>query len=93
MSTSNAVFRDGVALAVTVGVAYASCAAIFSVWPGAGMDFMNALFHGLEFRKLQVTNAGFDFGGFLYALVGIVVWAFILGTLYGWLHRVRGDAR
>ena len=93
MSTSNAVFRNGAALAVTVGVAYASCAAIFSVWPGAAMDFMNALFHGLDFRKLEVTNAGFEFSGFIYALIGISVWAFILGALYGWLQSLRGDPR
>lgn len=77
--------RIGAALAVTVGVGYALCALTFWLWPEPAANFMNALFHGLDFRKLQSGPTLFNFGSFLYGLVVIVVWAFVLGTIYGWL--------
>jgi hypothetical protein len=75
----------GMALAITVGIGYAACALAFRIWPDAGMDFMNALFHGLDFRKLARGPAPFDFSSFLVALFVAVGWAFALGALFGWL--------
>jgi len=86
MSTT-VLMRTGGALAVTVGVGYTACTLVFWAWPEASMIFMNGLFHGLDFRKLQVRPKVFEFGSFLYALIGIVVWAFLLGVVYG---AVRG---
>jgi len=85
--------RFGAALAVTVGIAYAACALVFWTWPEASAQFMNALFHGLDFRKLQSGPSTFGFESFSYAFVGVVVWAFLLGCLFGWLANrfaVRG---
>ena len=84
----------GVALAITTGVGYAACALVFRVWPDAGMQFMNALFHGLDFGKLARGPAPFEFSAFSYALVVTLVWAFALGALFGWLverFRPRGQ--
>jgi hypothetical protein len=67
--------RTGAALAATVAIGYAACTLVF----------MNTLFHGLDFRKLQSGPALFNFGSFVYALVGITIWAFGLGALFGWL--------
>ena len=53
---------------------------------------MNTLFHGLDFRKLQSGAALFNFGSFVYALVGIALWAFGLGALFGWLAGRIGRA-
>jgi ribose/xylose/arabinose/galactoside ABC-type transport system permease subunit len=75
----------GAALAITVGIGYAACALAFRLWPDAAMDFMNALFHGLDFRKLARGPAPFDFSSFLVALFVAVVWAFAFGALFGWL--------
>ena len=86
MSTA-ILMRTGGALAVTVGIGYTACALVFWAWPEAAMTFMNALFHGVDFRKLQVSPKVFEFGSFFYALVGIVVWAFFLGVVYS---AVRG---
>lgn len=79
--------RSGAALAATVAIAYIACSVLFWLWPEAAATLMNALFHGLDFRKLQSGAALFSFAGFSYALVVIVVWAFVLGTLYGWISR------
>ncbi len=83
----------GVALAITVGVAYAACAVAFRAAPDAAMTFMNALFHGLDFRKLQSGPVAFDFGSFAFALFVFVVWAFVLGAVFGWIaDRLRPAA-
>ena len=81
---SNAI-RTGAAFAITVAVGYALCSVVFWMWPQASANFMNGLFHGLDFRKLQSGPALFDFGSFLYALVVLTAWTFGLGALFGWI--------
>jgi large-conductance mechanosensitive channel len=82
--------KSGVALAVTVAIGYAACSLVFWLWPEAAVSFMNSLFHGLDFRKLQSGTALFSFGSFVYALAGITIWAFGLGVVFGWLSgRIR----
>lgn len=83
----------GVALALTVGIGYAACALVFRAAPDAAMTFMNALFHGLDFRKLQSGPAPFDFSSFSFALFVAVAWAFVLGVVFGWIvDRLRPAA-
>ena len=90
MAISNAV-KTGTAFAVTVGVGYAACTVIFWLWPDTSFGFMNGLFHGLDFRKLQSGPALFEFGSFAIALVVLVGWAFVLGTIFGWLRGRLGN--
>ena len=83
----------GVALAITVGIGYTACAVGFRLFPDFATAFMNALFHGLDFRRLQAGPAPFEFTGFLFALVVAMVWAFVLGAVFGWiLDRLRPAA-
>ncbi len=90
MTTVNPM-HTGTALAVTVGIGYTACALVFWLWPDAAASYMNALFHGLDFRKLQSGSMMFNFGSFFYALAVSVVWAFGLGAIFGWvLNRVGG---
>ena len=89
MNNANVV-RSGIALAITVGIGYAACAVAFWQWPEAAMSFMNDLFHGLDFRKLQSGPVLFSFGSFLYALVVMMVWGLALGAMYGWLRNQFG---
>jgi hypothetical protein len=90
---SNYTLRAATAFAITVASAYALCSLVFWLWPEAAADFMNGLFHGLDFRKLQAGPALFSFGSFIYALLILSVWAFALGTLFGWLSERFGNAR
>ena len=78
-------FRTGATLSATVAVGYALCTAVFAAWPDAAANFMNALFHGLDFRKLQAGTSLFSFGAFAYAEIVLSAWAFGLGVLYGWI--------
>ena len=85
--------RAGTALAATSALGYAACTLVFLLWPETAANFVNALFHGLEFRKLQNGPALlFDFGRFFYVLVVLAVWAFWLGALFGWLFERPGGA-
>lgn len=83
----------GAALATTAGVGYAACAVVFYLFPDAAVNFMNALFHGLDFRKLQAGPTLFSFGPFLYALVMMMAWAFGLGAIFGWVFDRIGKNR
>ena len=88
----NNTIRIGSAFAITVAVGYALCSAVFWIWPQAAASFMNSLFHGLDFTKLQSGPTLFSFGSFLYALVVMAAWAFGLGALFGWLSERLGHA-
>jgi uncharacterized protein DUF5676 len=88
----NGALRSGTAFAATVAVGYALCTLVFWIWPEAAVQWMNGLFHGLDFRKLQGGTALFDFGSFVTALVVMTAWAFGLGSLFGWLFSQLGGA-
>ena len=80
-------WKTGVTLAVTFAIAYTVCAVVYALAPERGIDFLNALFHGLDFRKL-VTAGPFTFLMFAYPLFVFVVWGFLIGALYAWLHNL-----
>ena len=79
------VLRMPLAFALTVALAYAACTALFWMFPDAAGAFMNGLFHGLDFRRLQGA-APFSFGGFAFALAGIAGWSFLMALVFGWIR-------
>lgn len=79
--------KTGAALAITVGIAYTLCAAAFWLWPEQGIEFLNAMFHGLDFRKLGQL-APFTLKLFVIPLLVFVVWGFLVGALFAWLQGV-----
>jgi hypothetical protein len=91
--TRIAPWRIGAAFAVTIAVGYALCTLVFWLWPDASATFMNALFHGLDFRKLQTGPSLFSFGSFGYAALILAGWAFMLGTILAWVARLFGPNR
>jgi len=80
-------WKTGIALALTVAIGYTVCTVIYGFAPEEGMNFLNALFHGLDFRKLGALTA-FTFSMFFYPLIVFLVWGFAVGALYGWLHNL-----
>ena len=89
----NAILRHGLAFAITIAVGYAACALIFLSFPEASATFMNSLFHGLDFRRLQPAGGGFDFAGFAAAGAVLTGWAFLLGCLFKVVQRWLASAR
>ena len=82
--------RTGVALAVTVAVFYVLCTLVWLAAPGPFLNFMNGLFHGMDFTPL-IRPAPFAWGGFVEAVVVMTVWALLAGTFFAWLRRRVGE--
>ena len=89
----NAPWRFGAALAATVAAGYALCTLLFWLQPEAAANFMSALFHGLDFHKLQSGPSLFSFGAFGYAAVILAAWAFMLGTVFAGVTRLLHSGR
>ncbi len=83
--------RTGIALSLTVLVSYTVCTALYALWPRQGIDFLNALFHGLDFAKLE-SPLPFTFSMYLVSLAALVVWGFAVGTLFAWLRNLMGGS-
>ena len=83
--TREAPWRTGVTFAATLAISYTVCSLAYGLMPERGIDFLNALFHGLDFRRL-VSPAPFTFAMFVYPLLVFVAWGFLVGTLFAWLH-------
>lgn len=83
----------GITCALTVAIVYALCAAVWTAWREPSLDFLNALFHGLDFRKLQAPDSRFGWGAVLLPLGVLGTWAFFTGMIFAALAnrlRVRG---
>ena len=79
-------FSTGIALAVTVGVAYTLCTLLWVLAPGPFLGFMNSLFHGMDFGAM-VQPQPFAWSGFLVATLLLSGWALIAGTFFAWLRN------
>ena len=79
-------WKLGAVFAATVAIGYSLCTLVFWLAPESAANFMNALFHGLDFRKLSAGAELFTFGSFAYGLVVLTGWAFMLGTVFGALE-------
>lgn len=84
--------HSGIALSVTVAVFYSLCTLAEVAWPQQFMGFMNALFHGLDFRFLA-TQEPYRWSSFIYALVVLTVWAFAVGAFFAWFYNTISATR
>jgi hypothetical protein len=81
-------FVVGSALALTIAIMYALCAALWAIWNEAALDFLNALFHGLDFRRLQLPDSTARPGIFVLPLVLLSTWGFIMGLVYAGIYNL-----
>jgi hypothetical protein len=84
--------RTGLALSVTVALFYSLCTLVEVAMPSQFMNFMNALFHGLDFSKLA-SSEPYRWTSFLYALLVMAIWAFAAGTCFAVIHDMLSGAR
>ena len=87
MKTKANPWKAGVTLALTVTITYTVCAVLYALFPERGIEFLNALFHGLDFNKLG-PPLPFTFLMFVYPLFVFAVWGFLVGALYAWLNNL-----
>ena len=74
------------ALAATVAVFYKPCTLVEDLWPAQFMGFMNALFHGIDFRPLQAAELH-PWRAYLYALAVMVIWSFAMCAFFAGIHN------
>jgi hypothetical protein len=79
--------NTGIALSGTVMVFYSLCTLAEVLWPAQFMEFMNALFHGLDFGRLS-ASVPFSWASFGGALLIMGAWTFAAGTFFGWFHNM-----
>ncbi len=92
MTTDLNPWRVGAALSVTIAAGYTICTTLFYAWPDAAMQFMNTLFHGLDFGKLAPA-ASWSLTAFICAVVIFAIWGFLMGALFACLfNRLRRRA-
>jgi len=76
----------GAVLSLTVVISYALCAIFWFAFPGAFLNLLNGLFHGMDFQRLGAPGP-FSIGAFLYVLLVLAVWAYVVGTIYAFLRN------
>ena len=79
--------RLGATLSLTVAIGYAACAALWAIWNEPALDFLNALFHGLDFRRIALPQA---YGAwlFVYPLLVMTAWGFLIGALFATISNL-----
>jgi hypothetical protein len=77
----------GGVLSITVVINYALCTIFWFAFTESSIKFLNALFHGMDFRKIYAATT-FSPGDFLYVLIMFAVWAYILGAIYAVMRNL-----
>lgn len=85
-------WRFGAAFALTVAIGYAVCTLLWVNFTGPAIAFLNALFHGFDFRPLA-TGSGFSLPDGMYATAVLTVWAFLIGALLAAIRNLLAVRR
>lgn len=75
-------FVLGSTLALTIAIMYTLCAAVWVIWHEEALDFLNALFHGLDFRKIPLPESAYSPSLFVVPFAVLTAWGFIAGMLF-----------
>ncbi|MGY2492333.1 DUF5676 family membrane protein [Cupriavidus sp. CP313] len=81
--------KAGFTLSATVVLFYAVCTVLWLTFPEPFMNFMNALFQGLDFRKLQTSNS-LSAWTMIYPGIIFALWFFAAGAFFAWLYDAAG---
>jgi hypothetical protein len=84
----------GLVVAITAVIGYVLCTLFWLAFTEPSMDFLNTLFHGMDFRKIYAP-AAFSLGGYLAVLVVFTVWGYLVGVIYATVRNLlltRGAA-
>ena len=78
----------GATFSLAVAIMYSVCTGAWLIWHEGALDFLNALFHGLDFRKIQVTESALTLQMFFFPLLVMAAWAFATGTLFAAIYNI-----
>jgi len=79
-------WRFGAVLSMTVIINYVLCTMFWYAFKQPSFKFLNALFHGMDFKAIYVSTA-FSFANSLYVLIVLSVWAYVLGVIYAYIRN------
>lgn len=82
--------KTGIVLSVTIVLFYISCTLVWVALPEPFMNFVNSLFHGLDFRRLQ-TGEPFSWWDTAYPAIVFAIWFFAVGVFFAWLGNKVGN--
>lgn len=71
----------GAVISITVVITYVVCTLFWFAFPEPSIKLINALFHGMDFRKI-FASAPFSLRDFLYVLLVLSVWGYVVGVVY-----------
>jgi hypothetical protein len=77
----------GAVLSITVVANYVLCAIFWYSFTGLALDFLNSLFHGMDFRKIYIATP-FSISWSLYVLAVLAAWAYVLGAIYAGVRNL-----
>ena len=77
----------GAVLLLTVVVSYILCTLFWYSFTGSSMELLNALFHGMDFRKIY-TPSPFTLSSFIYVLAVLAVWAYVVGVVFAAIRNL-----
>ena len=83
-------FRTGATLSLTAAISYALCAAVWAIWHEQALNFLNGLFHGLDFRKILLPEREWRVGMFVYPLVVVTLAGFAFGVIFETVRDLLG---
>lgn len=71
----------GAVVSITVVIGYVLCTLFWLAFTDYSLDFLNTLFHGMDFRRIYVET-DVDLGAYLGVLIGFIVWGYAMGVIY-----------
>lgn len=77
----------GAVVSITVVISYTLCTLFWFAFTEPSINFLNTLFHGMDFRRIYAP-AAFSLGGYLYVLVVFTVWGYVLGVIYATVRNL-----
>ena len=77
----------GAVFSITAVINYALCTIFWFAFTEPSIKLLNALFHGMDFRKIYTVTT-FSPGDVPYVLIIFAVWAYILGVIYATVRNL-----
>lgn len=79
--------RTGAAFALTIAVLYLACLLLMLLAPGVVLSIFSTWVHGLNLEPLTTNRPPVDVSRALLGLLLISGYAFIAGSVYGFVRR------
>lgn len=77
----------GMVIAITAVISYTLCTLFWFALTEQSLDFLNTLFHGMDFRNIYAA-AEFSLAGYLGVVAVFTVWGYVIGVVYATVRNL-----